>query len=62
MNFLPKIEPDDEAKQLLNPIKGGVMYSYSVDSGMNVPVDNLLKTPQFWLLFSTATLLATGKL
>ena len=26
----------------------------------NVPVDNLLKTPQFWLLWSTATLLATG--
>ena len=23
-------------------------------------VDNLLKTPQFWLLWSTATLLATG--
>lgn len=29
-------------------------------SGLNVPVDNLLKTPQFWLLWSTATLLATG--
>eukprot|EP00088_Acartia_fossae_P038603 TRINITY_DN40040_c0_g1_i4.p1 TRINITY_DN40040_c0_g1~~TRINITY_DN40040_c0_g1_i4.p1 ORF type:complete len:315 (+),score=48.04 TRINITY_DN40040_c0_g1_i4:75-947(+) len=29
-------------------------------SGLNVPVDNLLKTPQFWLLFSTASLLATG--
>jgi len=28
--------------------------------GGNVPVDNLLKTPQFWLLWSTATLLATG--
>merc|ERR1719315_436485 len=28
--------------------------------GANVPVDNLLKTPQFWLLWSTATLLATG--
>jgi len=28
--------------------------------GSNVPVDNLLKTPQFWLLWSTATLLATG--
>merc|ERR1711894_276625 len=26
----------------------------------NVPVDNLLKTPQFWLLWSTATLQATG--
>ena len=28
--------------------------------GANVPVDSLLKTPQFWLLWSTATLLATG--
>jgi len=28
--------------------------------GANVPLDNLLKTPQFWLLWSTATLLATG--
>lgn len=28
--------------------------------GHNVHVDNLLRTPQFWLLFSTATLLATG--
>ena len=26
----------------------------------NVPVENVLRTPQFWLLFSTATLLATG--
>lgn len=29
-------------------------------TGLNVPVENVLKTPQFWLLFSTATLLATG--
>ena len=29
-------------------------------SSMNVPVDNVLSTPQFWLLFSTATLLASG--
>jgi len=28
--------------------------------GANVHVDNLLRTPQFWLLWSTATLLATG--
>jgi len=28
--------------------------------GANVHVDSLLKTPQFWLLWSTATLLATG--
>ena len=28
--------------------------------GASVHVDNLFKTPQFWLLFSTATLLATG--
>jgi len=27
---------------------------------LNVPVENVLSTPQFWLLFSTATLLATG--
>jgi len=32
----------------------------TVEGGANVPVDNLLKTPQFWLLWSTATLLATG--
>ena len=25
-----------------------------------MPLDNLLKTPQFWLIWSTATLLATG--
>jgi len=35
-------------------------YSPPKASGANVPVDNLLKTPQFWLLWSTATLLATG--
>jgi len=35
-------------------------YSPPQASGANVPVDNLLKTPQFWLLWSTATLLATG--
>ena len=29
-------------------------------AGRNVHVDNLFKTPQFWLLFSTSTLLATG--
>eukprot|EP00092_Neocalanus_flemingeri_P018387 GFUD01019899.1.p1 GENE.GFUD01019899.1~~GFUD01019899.1.p1 ORF type:complete len:604 (+),score=138.00 GFUD01019899.1:68-1879(+) len=29
-------------------------------SGANVHVDNVFKTPQFWLLCSTATLLATG--
>jgi len=29
-------------------------------SGANVHVDNLFKTPQFWFLFSTSTLLATG--
>jgi len=34
--------------------------SASGSSDLNVPVDNLLKTPQFWLLFSTSTLLATG--
>ena len=36
-------------------------YSAPQASGLaNVPVDNLLRTPQFWLLWSTATLLATG--
>jgi len=29
-------------------------------SGANVHVDTVLKTPQFWLLFTTSTLLATG--
>jgi len=29
-------------------------------ANLNVPVSNVLSTPQFWLLFSTATLLATG--
>ena len=37
-----------------------VGYSPPQASAANVPVDNLLKTPQFWLLWSTATLLATG--
>merc|ERR1719308_142977 len=34
----------------------------TIQSGMgsNVHVDNLFKTPQFWLLFTTSTLLATG--
>lgn len=32
----------------------------SKSSSLNVPVSNVTKTPQFWLLFSTATLLATG--
>merc|ERR1719427_2308483 len=35
-------------------------YTPPKASAANVPVDNLLKTPQFWLLWSTATLLATG--
>ena len=35
-------------------------YTFAKGGGANVPVDNLLKTPQFWLLWSTATLLATG--
>ena len=29
-------------------------------TGANVHVDTVLKTPQFWLLFTTSTLLATG--
>ena len=32
----------------------------SSSSQGNVPVENVLRTPQFWLLFTTATLLATG--
>ena len=32
----------------------------SVAGDRAVPVENVLRTPQFWLLFSTATLLATG--
>jgi len=46
------------------PVDGYLPAGYNppatAGSGMNVPVDNLLKTPQFWLLFSTSTLLATG--
>jgi hypothetical protein len=30
--------------------------------GANVHVDTVLRTPQFWLLFTTSTLLATGTL
>jgi len=29
-------------------------------SGSNVNLDNVMKTPQFWLLFATSTLLCTG--
>ena len=36
------------------------LFTFAKGGGANVPVDNLLKTPQFWLLWSTATLLATG--
>ena len=32
----------------------------STGSAMNVDVGTCMKTPQFWLLFSTSTLLATG--
>ena len=28
--------------------------------GLNVNVSDVMKTPQFWLLFSTSTLLCTG--
>ena len=35
-------------------------YVSPTGSGASVPVENVLRTPQFWLLFSTATLLATG--
>ena len=31
-------------------------------TGANVHVDTVLKTPQFWLLFTTSTLLATGNI
>lgn len=41
-------------------LPAGYIPPQTSGSAMNVPVDNLLKTPQFWLLFSTATLLATG--
>merc|ERR1719369_156932 len=34
--------------------------STKTSADLNVPVQNVLSTPQFWLLFSTATLLATG--
>jgi len=41
-------------------IPAGYSPPESAGSGLNVPVDNLLKTPQFWYLFTTSTLLATG--
>ena len=41
-------------------VPGYVPPTTSLSSQANVPVENVLRTPQFWLLFSTATLLATG--
>ena len=41
-------------------VPGYVSPTTSTSSQANVPVENVLRTPQFWLLFSTATLLATG--
>jgi len=40
--------------------QGYVPPQVAAGSGANVHVDTVLKTPQFWLLFSTSTLLATG--
>ena len=52
------------ALTISRPPSGFCPPGYSVPassaSSLNVPVENVLKTPQFWLLFSTATLLATG--
>jgi len=50
---------------IAKPCIGYVPANYSPQltksgSDLNVPVENVLSTPQFWLLFSTATLLATG--
>ena len=50
---------------IAKPCKGYTPAGYSppatkINAALNVPVENVLSTPQFWLLFSTATLLATG--
>ena len=47
------------------PVPGYLPPGYSppataAGAGASVHVDNLFKTPQFWLLFTTSTLLATG--
>merc|ERR1719495_322762 len=53
------------AMVIKRPAAGYVPAGYTpppvqAGSGANVHVDNLFKTPQFWFLFSTSTLLATG--
>merc|ERR1719308_591295 len=50
---------------IAKPCKGYTPAGYSppatkINAALNVPVENVLSTPQFWLRFSTATLLATG--
>jgi len=47
-------------KPPLHYVPNGFKISPHHASLYNVPVENVLSTPQFWLLFSTATLLATG--
>jgi hypothetical protein len=37
-----------------------IIFLIICQGGANVHVDTVLKTPQFWLLFTTSTLLATG--
>jgi len=36
-----------------------IIFKIICQGGANVHVDTVLKTPQFWLLFTTSTLLAT---
>ena len=50
------------ALTIARPHPSYVVSTKSQVSGtsMNVPVENVLKTPQFWQLFAIATLLATG--
>jgi len=53
--FALRLPPKNYAEQFT--IKGGSLLS---DIGRNVRVENVLSTPQFWFLFSSATILATG--
>lgn len=53
------------ALSIKRPALGYVPAGYippvtSMEGGGNVHVDTVLKTPQFWLLFSTTTMLLTG--
>ena len=42
-------------------LPAGYVPPPTTTGGANVHVDTVLKTPQFWCLFTTSTLLATGR-